>query len=906
MVEQYKYDFSVVMAVYNVEKYLREAVDSLIHQTIGFSHIQVILVDDGSTDKSGSICDEYKKKYPENVIVIHKENGRQASARNAGLPYAEGKYVNFLDPDDTLERHAMKRVKKFMDQHSATDVCCIPMVFFGNMKGPHMLNDKFSHGTCVVDLLDNEFADCKLMSVSASFYRNKAAKKMTFDTRLFHAEDAKENLRLLIDNPVLGLVTGTQYNYRKHGASTLDASLRRKETYIPYLKYFSLWAIEEAKEKYQYVPYFVQNTVMYDLQWKWNVSHIPTDVLSEPEIDQYKDYLVNVTSQIDDEIILSQKYLNTERKCLILDKKYGRDKRTLRRVTINNRLRRGALQGDIAFDYYGKQAIAVSEMDTILELLTITKNNCCEIEGYHHNYGLDDQQIRPIVIVNGRIIYAEMVQRPRNRYVSLGEMTSETIGFKCTFPINSKNTKIGIGLDIDGLIVPRNNLRYGRFFPVTGVYKNSYAIIGQKEVRLKGNFVCVCQKPIAAVHLMKEAQLISELWEKNLLGGRKAIVGRIFYYLAMPFKRRKIWIVSDRIMKADDNGEALFNYLMENKLNDTIIIFAISKQSSDYGRMKRIGRCVSAMSFRHKLLHLLCDVVVSSHADGVTRNPYHGHDDGLRDLLSHQKFVFLQHGITMNDLSGWLNRYNQNIDGFVTAAKPELISILDGNYHYAENQIWLTGFPRYDRLCHDEKKIITIMPTWRRYLMESGDATTGMWTLPKNFEQSKYYCHWDELINSECLLEALTKYGYTLQFMPHPTLQPHVNRFRRDPRVKFLSLDTSYRKVYAESNLVITDYSSAVFDFAYLRKPIVYYQFDRDEFFAGEHVFTKGYFDYERDGFGEVTYTMDDTIDIIIDYVKNDCKMKSKYCERADNFFAFNDKSNCKRVANRIIELLKE
>ena len=129
--EQYRYDFSVVMAVYNVENYIREAVESLIHQTIGFSHIQLIMVDDGSTDTSGKICDEYQKKYSENVVVIHKENGRQASARNAGLPYVKGKYVNFLDPDDTLDADVMEKVKAFMDTHSETDVCSIPYFLFG-------------------------------------------------------------------------------------------------------------------------------------------------------------------------------------------------------------------------------------------------------------------------------------------------------------------------------------------------------------------------------------------------------------------------------------------------------------------------------------------------------------------------------------------------------------------------------------------------------------------------------------------------------------------------------------------------------------------------------------------------------------------------------------------------------
>ena len=75
----YKYDFSVVMAIYDVEEFLEEAMQSLLKQTIGFRNIQVIMVDDGSTDGSGDICDRYQKKYPDQVFVIHKENGMSVS-----------------------------------------------------------------------------------------------------------------------------------------------------------------------------------------------------------------------------------------------------------------------------------------------------------------------------------------------------------------------------------------------------------------------------------------------------------------------------------------------------------------------------------------------------------------------------------------------------------------------------------------------------------------------------------------------------------------------------------------------------------------------------------------------------------------------------------------------------------
>lgn len=120
---EYPFAFSVVMAVYNVELFLREAVDSLVAQDFGFEKIQLILVDDGSTDGSGAICDEYAARYPDNVLVIHKENGGVSSARNAGLPHVQGRYVNFMDADDRLSAHAMRAVADFFESSRKRDGC---------------------------------------------------------------------------------------------------------------------------------------------------------------------------------------------------------------------------------------------------------------------------------------------------------------------------------------------------------------------------------------------------------------------------------------------------------------------------------------------------------------------------------------------------------------------------------------------------------------------------------------------------------------------------------------------------------------------------------------------------------------------------------------------------------------
>lgn len=209
--------------------------------------------------------------------------------------------------------------------------------------------------------------------------------------------------------------------------------------------------------------------------------------------------------------------------------------------------------------------------------------------------------------------------------------------------------------------------------------------------------------------------------------------------------------------------------------------------------------------------------------------------------------------------------------------------------------------PRYDRLVHDERKYVTVMPTWRKSLSSGTDAR-GVWQLGKEFQESEYFHFYDDLLNNERLLGAVEKYGYTICFMPHPNTIDGLHMFRHDPRVKFMDSSYSYKDIFAQTDLMITDYSSVAFDFAYLRKPIVYSQFDRDSFFSGAHSYTEGYFDYERDGFGEVEHTLDGTVDRIIEYMADGCQMKEEYRKRMDETFAFNDRNCSKRVYERIIE----
>ena len=159
--------FSVIMASYNNDKYLEDAVESLTVQNFGFEHnVELIIVDDGSSDDSLKIAKKYQKNYPYNIQVISKENGGQASARNLGLEYAKGDYINFLDSDDKLSPNTFKAVYDFLVKNPAADVISIPITFFDNQKGAHILNYKYKNEK-VVNLLDEP--DYPQLSASSAF-----------------------------------------------------------------------------------------------------------------------------------------------------------------------------------------------------------------------------------------------------------------------------------------------------------------------------------------------------------------------------------------------------------------------------------------------------------------------------------------------------------------------------------------------------------------------------------------------------------------------------------------------------------------------------------------------------------------------------------------------------------------
>lgn len=231
MIENYK--VSIIVPIYNVEKYLEECIDSLIKQT--YRNIEIILVDDGSKDSSGIICDKYAK-IDNRVVVIHQENGGLSSSRETGIVAASGDYIMIVDGDDWIEHNTIESCIKELNHNSTIDCVLFSYVkeFPKNSVYMHIMDNSktFSpeeaeekvyrrlFGLSGKELCHPERMD-NIVSCCMKLYRADIARKgRFFDNRIVgSSEDTLFNMYALYNCGVLVYIDECFYHYRKNETS---------------------------------------------------------------------------------------------------------------------------------------------------------------------------------------------------------------------------------------------------------------------------------------------------------------------------------------------------------------------------------------------------------------------------------------------------------------------------------------------------------------------------------------------------------------------------------------------------------------------------------------------------------------------------------------------------------------
>lgn len=419
---------------------------------------------------------------------------------------------------------------------------------------------------------------------------------------------------------------------------------------------------------------------------------------------------------------------------------------------------------------------------------------------------------------------------------------------------------------------------------------NDFSTFREGILKLHGNlytsiFVCSKTKKINF-----ECRELFD-YEKN----NKIVAYEFIKIFSELFKKRKkeIWLISENLGEvAQDNGLAFFEYCINNKVKQEVY-YVTKKDNKHMDKLiKYKDHLIYYDTLKHKIYYNLAKYAIVSH--------------GLRDVMpsvihnrissNSKPIIYLQHGIiAMKKLNFNKNSYNGKIKKFVVSSENEE-NILLKQMGFKKKQLMITGLSRFDKLedksQNSSSKQIVIMPTWRDWLMYS----------EKDFMDSKFYENYMGLLSDEKLIDMLEKNNIKLKFIPHIEIQKkylHLFNFKSN-NVELVDLSNeSIQQLIRESNLLITDYSSVVFDFNYLKKPSIFYHFDVDEYLK----YRGSYVSFESDLVGEVTKDKEELIDKIEFYINSNFKYEEKFHEKSKKYYKYRDKKNSERIYKEIIKL---
>jgi CDP-glycerol glycerophosphotransferase len=372
---------------------------------------------------------------------------------------------------------------------------------------------------------------------------------------------------------------------------------------------------------------------------------------------------------------------------------------------------------------------------------------------------------------------------------------------------------------------------------------------------------------------------------------------KIFFFF-VPYSNN-IWLVSERGYDANDNGLYFYQWLLINH-PEIESRYLIKKNSSDFVNLPKSKGIIFWGSFHHYLLLFKAKIFISTHIN--TYIPFTSYYNLLEkyNLFSFSsKKVFLQHGIIKDNLIG-LHYPNIKVDLFITGAKKEF-DFVKKTFHHPKNVVVYTGLARFDKYHFNTKekttKIISIIPTWRKWLNSLNN---------EQFKKSEFYKTYIELLNNHDFITFIRDNNFKVLFYLHPELKRFENLFFSDLIIPVLTMkdfNFVFHDLIEKSSLLITDYSSVFFDFAYLEKPIIYFQFDKEQFFINHYL--PGYFKYEDDGFGPIVSNTSDLMKELDNLKVKNFSQNNTFSIRSKIFFELKDNNNSKRIFEEIIKKIQ-
>jgi glycosyltransferase involved in cell wall biosynthesis len=901
------YKVSVVVINYNKEKYITQCLESILHQSL--KEIEIIIVDDGSTDTSVHIAQEYAHTH-KNVHLIRQENTGPGAARNKGLSFANGEYIAFLDADDSAEPTAYEQLYELAKVEDADTV-------IGNI-------------TCF-----SEETEWKLSYMKKVFQKGLPLVRHIRTHRELHLTPSVSNklfkqaflLRHQLEFDAT-LKIGEDLLFTQ---SSLHQSNKTVVKDIDVLRYRVLQNEESLSKKHD-VTFFKQLVLlqqkMYELYEELNI----VDELHNIEARQLKffaDSVVLKASTLTEEqqhqvCRYAKDFLDTivhkevivelgNRDALIMrmatNDKYE-DFQKLITIVSDERMNKEHIIADGKiysylyhyFPAYKELLVVKAQQKARIEALK-RRGSTLTIGGYAYIDGIATNHIQKELVFKSKhttktipltnALRTDITYLFSKNTISYDEAGFETVEIDLIDFVDEGKWEVSIRVTVQGIEVEepvhvllaqlRNNVKT--------------AVVSDKEIIPKykdGTHLTFIIRTVSPLKV-----LASKLRQKrrNLRYDFSFFKRKdyhtffaIFVYkmFGTLLRHREVWLIGERPDTAQDNSYHLFTYIRKYHPNKNVY-YVIDKQSKDYANIKSLGNVIPFDSFQHTLYLLTCAKTINSYAE--TANMYtHSYKQIMKFYPEWQQNekIFIQHGVIgVSRVNHVLHKNRMNYSKFVVSSQFEKEHIIR-EFGYSEDEVIVTGLARWDALEDTSKgNEILLMPTWRSWIKSR-----------EQLENSHYYKTYMNFLRSKELHQLLEEKELTLSFFPHYQTQRLLGElpfFHK--RITVLRQgEETVQNLLKRHRVLITDYSTVSFDFAYMDKFVAFYQFDYEAFYSKHY--NEGPIDHKNELFGERVETKQDLVKVVKKYVESDSLRDDertiilKYVQRED--------SHCERLFQEI------
>lgn len=853
--------------------------------------VKVQIFDICCTQVTRSFADRYLKQAPDRVRYFERKGQSIYQCYNEGLDNSEdSSWINMMRASACYDGSLLGKIYENAQEFGVSIVSLAPSQYVNGKTSSQLF---YKRRSCMIELEEDPY--CTNFCVDSLFINKNAIGSLRFDVcmdydaaELFLVQLYEREKRYMIMRAPcrVGEYFATDaYNFEpEYEKAWYTPSIR--EIYIPFLKKKQDSVIRQAS-----VVFFTE------LKFWANGNDRNKAVLSREEQEEFYSAVAEMFQLIDDDVLSQYSWTNKK----VLQKFMGMNFLRLKYGDYNMQ---GSLEirDDEPVIVCGRNRTAVSNLkDVEFNVMAINyEHGFLKFDGEVANvYFADHDKISFYALCGNEKIAAE-----RNQIYSYAKYFGIPVkkGYMVQVRIPEEKLRRGLKIkfvaEFEGTEVFCNCFFKKIQTHLYDGFKKCYWKFGRFILKYNRKKAAFCIQPGSAFnHLLSELRFWLEIKEI------KGIGLRAIYFITKPFyKNRNIWITFDQLFKGGDNGEYFFRYVREHHRDDVDMYYVANPDSREY---KELGG-KSGNVLRYRSLELLLAVmhakmIFATRVDVRLYCGFSGYCESCTRDLFNAEIVCLQHGLTIQKIAQYQNRLFDNLKYYFCVSPYEVDNILKPLYGYTPDMLKLTGAPRYDGLTGEPKRQILITPTWRRNVTAGTNQKGSNHKYSVNFKHTTYFKIYNTLINDERLIACAKKTNYKLIYLIHPILSPQVDDFDKNEFVEIdPGININYEKVLKESSLMVTDYSGIQFDFAYMRRPLIYYHPDELP-----PQYDPGNLDYNTMGFGPVCKTNDQVVEALCHFMEQDCRLDEMYKDRIEKFFPFDDQNNCQRVYEAAVDFQK-